>query len=50
MTTAIHRTKWFLPLFLALARCRLPGRVLDRGEPREGVYSPLVMAGLGLVF
>jgi hypothetical protein len=49
-TTAVLRTKWFLPLFslgLGVA-CLVAFRI--GGEPREGVYALAVMAGLGLVF
>ena len=49
-TTAVFRTKWFLPLFSLTLGVACLVALWIGGEPREGVYSLLIMAGLGLVF
>jgi hypothetical protein len=47
MTTMTLTTKWFLPGFSLLLGVIFLGALWIGGEPRSGVFSLLVMAGLG---
>jgi hypothetical protein len=48
--TALHKTKWFLPLFSVALGVLFLAALWAGGERRAGLESLAVMAGLGLLF
>ena len=48
--TAVHKTKWFLPLFSVALGLLFGAALWAGGERRAGVESLAIMVGLGLVF
>ena len=47
---AVHRTKWFLPLFAFAMGLVFLAALWAGGEPRAGVESLVLMSVIGLVF
>ena len=47
--TALHRTRWFLPLFSLALGLLFLGALWAGGERRAGLESLAIMTGLGLV-
>ena len=48
--TALHKTKWFLPLFSVALGLLFFVALWAGGERRAGLESLVIMSGLGLVF
>jgi hypothetical protein len=48
--TAIHKTKWFLPLFAVALGLACLGAMWAGGEPELGLQALGIMSVLGLVF
>ncbi len=48
--TAVHRTKWFLPLFSVAIGVAFMAALWAGGEPGAGIGSLAIMSVLGLVF
>ena len=48
--TAVHKTKWFLPLFSVALGLLFLGALWAGGERQGGIEALAVMSALGLVF